>query len=116
MTGLRNEADKRARLIRAVGELLAEQGYEGLGLNRIALRSGVSKPMVYRYFGGLNGLLKAYIEQADVWLPSLAKLTAGSADGGRTKRLLHCFVAGAVPLFLQQQGNAKADLVADQRL
>lgn len=62
MPGLRNEEDKRARLIRAVGETLAEYGYQGLGLNKIALRAGVSKPMVYRYFGGLNGLLKAYIE------------------------------------------------------
>jgi len=70
----RNAEDKRERLIRAVGETLAEKGYLGLGLNKIAIRAGVSKPMVYRYFDGLNGLLKAYIEKSDTWLPYFESL------------------------------------------
>lgn len=74
MPGKRNEDDKRARLIAAVGGILAEEGHQGLGLNKIAVRAGVSKPMVYRYFGGLNGLLKAYIESKDSWLPYFEKL------------------------------------------
>jgi AcrR family transcriptional regulator len=75
MPGKRNEEDKRLRLIRAVGDTLRDHGYEGLGLNKIALRAGVSKPMVYRYFDGLNGLLKAYIERSDSWLPYFESLS-----------------------------------------
>src|SRR6201996_504582 len=65
----RNPDDKAARLIGAVGEILAEKGYQGLSLNKICIAAGVSKPMVYRYFGGLNGLLKAYVQHTDSWLP-----------------------------------------------
>ena len=90
MPGKRNEADKRARLIRAVGETLREEGHRGLGLNRIALRAGVSKPMVYRYFGGLNGLLKAYIESQDSWLPYFEKLNLPARP--RTEELKQCFI------------------------
>ena len=56
MPGKRNPDDKMSRLIGAVGETLKEEGYPGLGMNRIALRAGVGKPMVYEYFGNLNGL------------------------------------------------------------
>jgi AcrR family transcriptional regulator len=65
----RNPDDKAARLIGAVGEILSEKGYQGLGLNKISVAAGVSKPMIYRYFDGLNGLLKAYVQHTDSWLP-----------------------------------------------
>lgn len=74
MPGQRNEEDKRRRLVAAVGSLLAEEGHTALGLNKIAWKAGVSKPMIYRYFGGLNGLLKAYIERRDSWLPCFEQL------------------------------------------
>ncbi len=90
MPGKRNEADKRSRLIRAVGETLKEEGYQGLGLNRIALRAGVSKPMVYRYFGGLNGLLKAYIEKMDGWLPYFESLDLPASP--TTEELKACLI------------------------
>lgn len=90
MPGKRNEEDKRSRLIRAVGETLKEEGYQGLGLNRIALRAGVSKPMIYRYFGGLNGLLKAYIEQMDGWLPYFESLDLPASP--TTQELKACLI------------------------
>lgn len=69
MATKRNPEDKRARMIGAVGEILSDKGYQGLGLNKISVAAGVSKPMVYRYFDGLNGLLKAYVQHTDSWLP-----------------------------------------------
>jgi len=74
MPGKRNPEDKAGRLIGAVGEILSEKGYQGLGMNKIAIAAGVSKPMIYRYFGGLNGLLKAYIQHTDSWLPYFQEL------------------------------------------
>ena len=71
MPGKRNADDKKSKLIEAVGETLKENGYRGLGLNKVAARAGVSKPMVYEYFGSLNGLLKAYIAGKDSWVPYL---------------------------------------------
>ncbi|HTD98507.1 MAG TPA: TetR/AcrR family transcriptional regulator [Mucilaginibacter sp.] len=90
MPGKRNPEDKISRLTGAVGETLKEKGYQGLGVNKIALRAGVSKPMVYEYFGNLNGLLKAYIGQKDSWLPYFASLEL--PDKSTTEELKNCFI------------------------
>lgn len=38
-------------------EILRSDGFDALGVNAIAERAGVSKVLIYRYFGGLSGLL-----------------------------------------------------------
>lgn len=70
----RKPEDKASRLVASVGEILAEKGYQGLGMNKIAINAGVSKPMIYQYFGNLNGLLKSYVQQTDSWLPYFQQL------------------------------------------
>jgi len=90
MERTRNADDKKSRLIRAVGDTLKDHGYEGLGLNKIALRAGVSKPMVYRYFDGLNGLLKAYIEKSDTWLAYFESLALPAQP--TTEELKQCLI------------------------
>lgn len=61
------EATER-RLVDTVGELVRESGFEKIGVNAVAARSGVSKILVYRYFGSVEGLLAAYIRRYDLWL------------------------------------------------
>lgn len=61
------EATER-RLVDTVGELVRENGFEKIGVNAVAARSGVSKILVYRYFGSVEGLLAAYIRRYDLWL------------------------------------------------
>ncbi len=51
------------RLIDAVGQIIAEEGFEQLGINRIAAKAGINKILIYRYFGGLEGLLDAHYKQ-----------------------------------------------------
>ncbi len=60
------------RIVRAAGELLAEKGFDGLGVNVLARRAGVDKVLIYRYFGGVAGVVKRYAED-DFW-PSLEDL------------------------------------------
>lgn len=67
------ERDREAtekRLLETIGEMIAEQGFENLGVNAVAAQSGVSKILIYRYFGSLDGLIAAYIRQHDFWLAS----------------------------------------------
>lgn len=59
----------RQLLIDAVGEILREHGWRGLGVNKIAYRAGVDKKMIYWYFGSYNNLLKIYIKSKDFWMP-----------------------------------------------
>jgi AcrR family transcriptional regulator len=42
----------------------AQRGYEAVSMQDIALRCGISKPMVYAYFGSKGGIYLACIERA----------------------------------------------------
>jgi AcrR family transcriptional regulator len=50
-------ARTRAAVLRAVVEVLTENGYAGATVERIAARAGIAKTTIYRRWGGLNGLL-----------------------------------------------------------
>jgi AcrR family transcriptional regulator len=58
------EATKQ-RLIQAAIEIIREDGFEKLGVNAIAERSGLSKVLIYRYFQDLSGLLRAAADELD---------------------------------------------------
>jgi AcrR family transcriptional regulator len=78
----RNREATRQLLIMAVGELLAEKGFTGLGVNAIARQAGVDKVLIYRYFGGLKGLITAFGQEGDFW-PSIEELAGGNVDNFR---------------------------------
>ncbi len=63
----RDKAEKKRRMCRAVGEVLARDGFEALGINRVAQAAGVDKVLVYRYFGDLPNLVLAYSHTVDFW-------------------------------------------------
>lgn len=46
-------------LVAAARDVLAEVGFQGLGINAVARRAGCDKQLIYRYFGGLEGLVDA---------------------------------------------------------
>ncbi|TSJ38910.1 TetR/AcrR family transcriptional regulator [Mucilaginibacter corticis] len=90
MPGKRNPEDRKKRLIKAVGDTLAERGHRHLGLNKIALRANVSKPMIYEYFDSLNGLLKTYISGKDTWIPYFQSLVL--PENPTIEELRDCFI------------------------
>ena len=57
--------ERREQLILDVaGQVFARAGYESAPMDEIADRAGVSKPMLYTYFGSKEGLYLAYIERS----------------------------------------------------
>jgi len=64
------------RLISAVGSLLAKKGFKGVGVNAVAREAGVDKVLIYRYFGGLPGLISTFGKEGDFW-PSSLELAGG---------------------------------------
>ncbi len=50
-------------ILRVAGNVFADGGYERASMDRIANLAGVSKPMLYAYFGSKEGLYGAYIER-----------------------------------------------------
>ncbi len=74
----RKEQTKQ-KLIHAVGKVLENDGFRGLGVNKVARAAGVDKVLVYRYFGGLPELIKEYSRSVDFW-PTVEELLGPDPD------------------------------------
>ena len=70
---LRNKDHTKEKIVSAVGQLLAREGFGKLGINALAREAGIDKVLIYRYFGGLPGLLQTFGESTDFW-PSAAEV------------------------------------------
>ena len=64
---MRNREQTAQRMLEAVGSIIENQGFEKVGINAIAAEAGVSKMLIYRYFGGLEELVTQYLLQKDYW-------------------------------------------------
>ncbi|MDR2310638.1 TetR/AcrR family transcriptional regulator [Pseudochrobactrum asaccharolyticum] len=62
----RRENTERA-ILQAVGEQICETGMSGVGINSVAKRAGVSRELIYRYFGGMPELMLAWMKEQDFW-------------------------------------------------
>jgi AcrR family transcriptional regulator len=79
--------ERREQLILDVaGQVFARAGYESAPMDEIADRAGVSKPMLYTYFGSKEGLYLAYIERAGGEL--LERLVAAAPLDGSPASML----------------------------
>jgi AcrR family transcriptional regulator len=65
----RNKANTIRTILDAVAKIISEKGVDELGINRIAEEAGVSKVLIYRYFGDLETLLAHYIREGGVLVP-----------------------------------------------
>lgn len=73
---IKTERDRNAteeKLIDAVGQLIVEEGFESLGVRRVADKAGVNKTLIYRYFESLDGLVYAYMKKHDFWLNAVSE-------------------------------------------
>jgi AcrR family transcriptional regulator len=66
-SGTRDRSATKARLLDAVGTILAREGFSSLGINAVAHEAGVDKVLIYRYFGGMTDLLHAFGQSGDFW-------------------------------------------------
>jgi len=73
---LRDSEATRRKLIRALGGVMARKGFRAVGVNAVARAAGVDKVLIYRYFGGLPGLITAFGQEGDFW-PGPAELAGG---------------------------------------
>jgi AcrR family transcriptional regulator len=63
----RDRAATEERILAAVGTVLARDGFGAIGVNAIAREAGVDKVLIYRYFGGLPELLRAWGASGRFW-------------------------------------------------
>jgi AcrR family transcriptional regulator len=71
----RDREETKAKILQAVGQVLATSGFQGLGVNAIARVAGVDKVLIYRYFQDIPTLLKVFAESGE-YVGSLDRLLA----------------------------------------
>ncbi len=55
------------KILSAATEFIAEEGFKALGVNKLAARAGVDKQLIYRYFGGLDGVIERIAQDVGFW-------------------------------------------------
>jgi len=81
----RDRKETEQRLVEAAGRVLARDGFKKLGVNAIAREASLDKVLIYRYFGGLSGLIDAYARQGDFW-PSTEELLGEEFETFKQKK------------------------------
>jgi AcrR family transcriptional regulator len=79
--------DREREMLEAAGEIFASQGFHAASMDAIAAAAGISKPMLYNYFGSKEGLYLAYIRHSGrALLRSLRDAASPQAPGGERLR------------------------------
>lgn len=75
----RDRARTEKAILDAVARLILREGLSGVGINALAREAGIDKVLVYRYFGDLDGVYRAYAEHGDFWW-SVGDMLGNAAD------------------------------------
>jgi AcrR family transcriptional regulator len=80
-------AVREAQMVAAAERLFSEHGYHGVSMDEIAAASGISKPMLYEYFGSKERLFLACVERARGRLfEEIARAVRGTEDSEQALR------------------------------
>lgn len=77
---LKREATE-AEIVNAFDRVVRRKGLRNVGVNTVIKEAGIGKALLYRYFGGLPGLVRAWGEKNQIW-PDLTELADFSARMG----------------------------------
>ncbi|MCK7555927.1 TetR/AcrR family transcriptional regulator [Chitinophaga sedimenti] len=64
---IRNKERTRQRVIDALGNIVIKDGFSNLNISKIAEQAQVDRKVIYDYFGGLDGVIKEYLDTKDYW-------------------------------------------------
>ena len=84
---MKNREQTEEKILEAVGSIIENQGFEKVGINAIATEAGISKMLIYRYFGGVEELIAQYLIQKDYWANTDAAIINPEAVGDSIKSM-----------------------------
>lgn len=86
-------AQREQQMLQVAEAVFAESGYHATSMDEIATRVGVTKPMLYEYFGSKDGLLRACLGRARQQLheQTVAAVGAGGAPRDVMARAVRAF-------------------------
>jgi AcrR family transcriptional regulator len=74
---VRNRPATERAILDAAKRLLAEEGFQNFGINAVARGAGCDKQLIYRYYGGLDGLVEAIGTDLGNWVKDRIPEDAG---------------------------------------
>jgi len=84
---VRNKERTKKNLVDALGGILKKDGFSGLSISRVAAKAKVDRRLIYDYFGGLEGLVKEYLNNKDYWKISPGEISeiveSSKVDAGK---------------------------------
>ncbi len=105
-------AQREEQILAVAEQVFAERGYQATTMEDIADRVGVTKPLIYEYFGSKEGLLSACITRART---QLREATEASWEAvGPDASLEDVFRAGVRAFFTFIDGHATAFVLIQQ--
>jgi len=72
-------ADREAQIVEIACRVFGERGFANTSVSEIAEAAGISKPLIYNYFGSKDGLYAVCVERAAAIL--LAEIERSAASG-----------------------------------
>src|SRR5665647_2595939 len=90
----------RAAILESAAAIVAAEGVGSLGINALANAARCDKVLIYRYFGGLDGVLRSLGAERMLW--PAAQLEDGGGDAGEDS------LANAVHALLLEEWAALA--------
>jgi AcrR family transcriptional regulator len=88
----RDRGRTEAAILAAAEAQLAEAGFQSFGVNAVARRAGCDKQLIYRYYGGLDGLVTAVGANLGARYAQPLNQPAAQSYGEMTERLLLAFL------------------------
>lgn len=75
-------ADREGQIVRAACEVFGTEGFAGTSVAAVAARAGISKPLVYQYFGSKEGLFSACLHHGGAILAEeMERIASGDTVG-----------------------------------
>lgn len=105
-------AQREEQILTVAEQVFAERGYSSTTMEEIAEQVGVTKPLIYEYFGSKEGLLSACITRARAQLREATESAWESV--GPDAPLEEVFRAGVRAFFTFIDGHATAFVLIQQ--
>jgi AcrR family transcriptional regulator len=75
-------AEREDQIVQAATEIFGARGFAATSVADVAERAGISKPLVYQYFGSKEGLFRACLHRAgDILAGEMERIARGEAVG-----------------------------------
>jgi AcrR family transcriptional regulator len=84
-------AEREQQMLEAADRVFARRGYQAASMDEIAAEVGITKPMLYAYFGSKEGLYLASVQRAGEMLADRLRESAAGGPAARLEAGLRAF-------------------------